>query len=172
MVGAPKNLSDLRRIEAQVKVTCTSCKATEIWELDALIAEVRSNGGNTDWHTARYAMKCPRRCASPIVALLPIPYGRQRARSQAHREALVNLSLEILREATARSATQQVGTIEVRLALHVLRPFVSDSQLLAAFWVAATTEPRHPWTSCHPQYRRIVEWLIEKGAPVSQVKRS
>jgi hypothetical protein len=109
VVSAPKNLSDLRRIEAQVKVTCTSCKATEIWELDALIAEVRSNGGNTDWHTARYAMKCPRRCASPIIALLPIPYGRQRARSQAHRHALVNLSLQILRDRRARCRGALVG---------------------------------------------------------------
>jgi hypothetical protein len=171
VVGAPKNLSDLRRIEAQVKVTCTSCKATETWELDALIAEVRNNGGNTDWHAARYAMKCPRRCASPIVTLLPIPYGRQRARSQAHRHALVNLSLQILREATARSASQAVGTIEVRLALHVLRPFVSDSRLLAAFWEAATIEPRHPWTSCHLQYRHIVERLSDKGAPVDSANR-
>lgn len=154
-----------------MKVTCTSCKATEIWELDALIAEVRSNGGNTDWHTARYALKCPRRCASPIVTLLPIPYGRQRARSQAHRHALVNLSLQILRDATTRSATQAVGTIEVRLALHVLRPLVNDSQLLKAFWDAATIEPRHPWVSCHLQYRCIVERLIDKGAPVDQVNQ-
>lgn len=171
MVGAPKNLSDLRRIEAQVKVTCTSCKATEIWELDALIAEVRNNGGNTDWHTARYAMKCPRRCASPIIALVPIPYGRRRARSQAHRHSLLNLSLQILREATARSAREAVGTIEVRLALHVLRPFVGDSQLLKAFWEAATIEPRHAWTSCHVQYRRIAERLIDRGAPVELLNR-
>ena len=48
MVGDPKNLSDLHQIEAQVRVTCTSCRATELWELDALIAEVRRKGGNTD----------------------------------------------------------------------------------------------------------------------------
>ena len=47
MVGSPKNLSDLYRIEAQVRVTCRGCQATEVWELDALIAEVRKNGGNT-----------------------------------------------------------------------------------------------------------------------------
>ena len=76
MVGPPKNLSDLHRIEAQVKVTCKSCKATEVWELDALIAEVRNNGGNTDWHTAKHSVKCPKRCPSPIVTLAPIPYGK------------------------------------------------------------------------------------------------
>ncbi len=44
MVGAPKNLSDLYRIEAQLRVTCRGCNACEVWELDALIAEVRKNG--------------------------------------------------------------------------------------------------------------------------------
>lgn len=166
MVGPPKNLSDLRRIEAQVRVTCTSCKAVEVWELDALVDEVRRNGGNTDWHTARYALKCPRRCASPMISLLPIPYGRQRARRQAHRHALVNLALAILREAAGRSAEQAVGTIEVRLALHVLRPFVRDQQLLNEFWRSATILPRHPWTSCHLPYRRIAQRLVDRGAPV------
>lgn len=151
-----------------MKVTCTSCRASEVWELDALIAEVRGNGGNTDWHTAKYAVKCPRRCASPIISLLPIPFGKQRARSQAHLHALINLALQILREAAGRSATEPVGTIEVRLALHVLRPFVRDARLLAEFWKAATIEPRHPWTSCHLPYRRIAQRLIATGAPVEQ----
>lgn len=48
MVGPPKALHDLHRVEAQVRVTCQSCNATELWELDALIAEVRNNGSNTD----------------------------------------------------------------------------------------------------------------------------
>ena len=172
VVGAPKNLSDLHRIDAQVKVTCNSCKATEVWELPTLIDEVRTNGGNTDWHTARYALKCPRRCPSPIISLLPIPYGRQRARRQAHRHALVNLALAILRDAAARSAKVSVGTIEVRLALHVLRPFVRDQQLLNEFWRAATVEPRHPWTSCHLAYRSIVDRLIERDASIDDANRA
>lgn len=53
MVGAPKTLHDLYRVEAQVKATCRGCGASEVWELDALIAEVRENGGNTDWSAAR-----------------------------------------------------------------------------------------------------------------------
>lgn len=156
MVGAPKSLHDLHRIEAQVRVTCTNCKVTEIWELDALIAEVRNSGGNTDCETARFALKCPKQCASPMIKLAPIPFGRQRARQQARRHLLINLSLAILREAARRSAQQAVGTIEVRLALHVLRPFVRDQALLNAFRRSATVEPRHAWTSCHLPYRHIV----------------
>ena len=154
-----------------MKVTCISCKAAEVWELDALITEVRNNGGNTDWFTAKYAIKCPRRCPSPTISLLPMPYGKQRARSRAHRHALLNLSLQILREAAGRSREQAVGTIEVRLALHVLRPFVQDRHLLAEFWAAATVEPRHPWSSCHLPYRHIVQRLIERGAPVEEQNR-
>lgn len=62
-----------------MKVTCISCKAVEIWELDALITEVRNNGGNTDWHTARYAVKCPDAVHRPIITLLPIPYRYAKA---------------------------------------------------------------------------------------------
>lgn len=171
MVGPPKNLSDLHRIEAQVRVTCTSCKATEIWELDALIAEVRNAGGNTDWQAARYSLKCPKRCASPMISLLPIPFGRQRARRRAYRHALINLALAILRDAASRSGREGVRTIEVRLALHVLRPFVRERHLLAAFWRSAIVEPRHPWTSCQIPYRHITQHLIDVGAPVEEDNR-
>ncbi|MCA1200167.1 hypothetical protein K9B35_19540 [Sphingomonas sp. R647] len=171
MVGDPRTLHDLHRIEAQVRVTCRSCNASELWELDALIEEVRRNGGNTDWRAARSVLRCPHHCAEPMIELLPIPFGKQRARRRAHRHALVNLALRILREAAARSSDTQVGTPEVRLALHVLRPFVRDSRLLVAFWRAATIEPRHPWTSCHRPYREIADRLIARGAPVDEENR-
>lgn len=171
MVGHPKSLSDLYRVEAQVRVTCRCCKTTEIWELDMLIAEVRRNGGSTDWRAARAAIKCPRHCPAPMIDLSPIPFGKQRARQRAHREALVNLALQILRRAADRSAHEAVGTIEVRLALHVLRPFVRDSHVLIAFWKAATAEPRHPWTSCHLPYRLIAERLIARGVPLEEANR-
>lgn len=171
MVDDPKTLHELYRVEAQVRVTCRSCKATEVWDLDALITEVRANGGNTDWRAARSALKCPRHCAAPRIDLLPLPYGKQRARRRAHRHALINLSLQVLREAAQRSAREAVGTIEVRLALHVLRPFVREQRLLTEFWKAATAEQRHPWTSCHLSYRWIAQRLIERGADVDEINR-
>lgn len=30
---------------------------------------MRNNGVNSDWHTDRYAVKCPHRCPSPIISL-------------------------------------------------------------------------------------------------------
>ena len=165
MVGPPKTLSYLSRISAQVRVTCRSCRATEVWELQALITEVTSNGGRTDWHLARYAVKYPKRCASPMVDLLALPCGKQRARRRAYRHALLNLALQILHEATQRSAREAVGTIEVRLALHVLRPFVRDAALLTEFWDPATVEPRHAWASCQGLYRRIVQRLTNRARP-------
>lgn len=56
-----------------MKVICTSCTASEVWELDGLIAEVRANGGNSDWSAARNSLRCPKRCASTMITLLPIP---------------------------------------------------------------------------------------------------
>lgn len=167
MVGDPKTLADLYRVEAQVRVTCRSCKATEIWELDALMAEVRRNGGSIDWRSSRAAIRCPRHCAAPMIDLLAIPFGKQRARRRAHHHALINLALQVLRDAAHRSSTEAAGTVEVRLALHVLRPFVGNSRLLVEFWKAATVEPRHPWTSCHLPYRWIAESLLARGAPVN-----
>lgn len=171
MVGPPKSLSDLRRVEAQVNVICRGCKTEQVWELDALIEEVTRNGGNTDWFTARYSIKCPRHCPSPLIHLQIIPFGKRRARKRAHRHALLNLSLQILREAAGRSSTEAVGTLEVRLALHVLRPYVRDHQLLTDYWNAATVLPRHPWASCHLPYRRIAECLIDRGAQVEDENR-
>jgi hypothetical protein len=106
-----------------------------------------------------------------MIELLPIPYGKERGRRQARRSALINLSLQILREAASRSAHEAVGTIEVRLALHVLRPFVRDQRLLTGFWKVATLQPRHPWTSCQLPYRRLAQHLIEQGAPVDEANR-
>ena len=171
MVGQPKSLHDLHRLEAQVRVTCRSCKATELWDLDALITEVRNNGGNTDWRAARWSIKCPRHCASPMITLLAIPFGKQRVRRRAYRHVLINLALQILREAAQRSAQEPVGTIEVRLALHVLRPFMGERRLLVGFWSAATAEPRHPWTSCHRPYRDIAQRLIDQGIEVEEANR-
>lgn len=171
MVGSPKSLYDLHRVEAQVRVTCRGCGATETWELEALITEVRKNGGNTDWKAAHWAIKCPRHCASPRITLLPLPFGKQRSRRQAHRQVIINLALQILREAAQRSAREPVGTLEVRLALHVLRPFIGEQRLLAEFWHAATIEPRHPWTSCHVPYRLIAQRLVDQGASVDEANR-
>lgn len=134
--------------------------------MGALIEEVKRNGGNTDWRAARASISCPRRCAAPMIHLLPIPFGKQRARRRAHRHALINLALQILHEAAQRSAHETVGTIEVRLALHVLRPFIGEQTPLTYYWKAATLEPRHPWSSCHTPYRAIVERLIELEAEV------
>ena len=106
-----------------------------------------------------------------MIDLLPIPFGKQRARPRAHRHALINLSLQILREAAQRSAREPVGTIEVRLALHVLRPFVREQRLLTEFWKAATIEPRHPWTSCQLPYRWIALRLLDEGVSLDEENR-
>jgi hypothetical protein len=160
MVGAPKSLSDLHRVEAQVRVTCRGCKATEVWDLDTLIAEVRDNGGNTEWRAAHLTIKCPHRCSSPLIVLEPIPFGKKRARRTAHRTALINLALQILHDAAHRSSSEAVGTVEVRLALQVLRPFMRDSSSLVGFWTAATAEPRHP-----------VQQLVDRGEAVDKARQ-
>ena len=77
----------------------------------------------------------------------------------------------ILEEAAQRSAYERVGTLEVRLALHVLRPSVREQRLLAEFWNAAVIEPRHPWTSRNLPCRRTEQQLIDLGTSVHAANR-
>ncbi|QQV78015.1 hypothetical protein H5J25_04545 [Sphingomonas aliaeris] len=84
---------------------------------------------------------------------------------------MINLALQILQDAAHRSSSEGVGTVEVRLALHVLRPFTKDSASLIEFWTAATAQPRHPWTGCHLPYRLIVQQLIDRGEAVDKARQ-
>jgi hypothetical protein len=56
------------------------------------------------------------------------------------RRLMIDLSLAILRDASARSSEEKVDTPEVRLALYCLWPFVRERSWLASFWTAASGE--------------------------------
>lgn len=132
---------------------------------------MRGNGGNTEWRAAHLTITCPQRYSSPLIVLEPIPFHKKRARRFAHRTALINLALQILHDAAHRSSSEAAGTVEVRLALHVLRLSTKDSSSLVGFWTAATAQSRHPWTSCHLPYSWIVQRLIDRGEAVDEARR-
>lgn len=81
--------------------------------------------------------------------------------------ALINLALEVLHRAAARPTVGAVGTVEVRLALRVLHPFLRDVSLLQEYWRNATEEPRKAWSSCQLPYRWIAAKLVERGYAVN-----
>lgn len=76
---------------------------------------------------------------------------------------LINLSLQILRDAAWRARAPDVNTLPARLALRVLMPFVKDRRPLNDFWRELTMGDGHPWSSCHPAYSRIKASLEAAG---------
>jgi len=148
MVGNPKNLSDLRRIEAALRVTCARCGRTGLYDRETLLADRMTHQLPTDWESMKTGFQCE--CGARDSHLLPVPFADNvpELRRRRNENVLINLALQILRDAAYRSSSQAVGTVEVRLALRVLSPFVRDQNTLIEFWRSATEEPRHPWTSC------------------------
>ena len=57
-----------------------------------------------------------------------------------HRKIVIDLSVRILRAASARSGQSKVDTVEVRLALRCLLHHCPDRWPLAMFWDAASTD--------------------------------
>lgn len=168
MVGSPKNLDDLRRVEASVQVTCNACGDVELIDRETLLHERTALGMSRDWQTVCADQSC-RRCQSKDVRVLPVPFG-QNSRELKQRRAenvLINLALQVLHDAAWLSTKGPVETPAVRLALRVLHPFLRDENLLREYWRGATEEPRRPWTSCHLPFRWIVTKLIERGYGVN-----
>lgn len=57
-----------------------------------------------------------------------------------HQRIVIDLAVRILRAAMARSSTDKVNTIEVRLALRCLLPHCRERWPLEMFWDAAATD--------------------------------
>lgn len=147
MVGAPKHLSDLRRIEADVRVTCRRCGFEDDWSVDDLSRHLLSIGGSTVWSQITATLRCRRDgCESGNLRLLPVPYARRTANLPRRVGKLTATILEaavtILEQAAARSAGQAVATIEVRLALLVVHQYARDRDAIAFFWERASQAGR------------------------------
>lgn len=57
-----------------------------------------------------------------------------------HQRIVIDLAIRILRAAMARSTSDKVNTIEVRLALRCLLPHCRERWPLEMFWDAAATD--------------------------------
>ncbi|MDH7973894.1 hypothetical protein QH494_17015 [Sphingomonas sp. AR_OL41] len=168
MVGPIRNLEDLRRIEAAVRVTCNKCGAVELIEREALLHERTGLNLSRTWASVRADQSC-RRCHARDVEVEALPFS-ENSRELRRRRAeniLINLALHILADAARRSTVGAVGSIEVRLALRVLDPFVADRNLMLEYWREATEMPRKGWSSCHLPLRWIVKRLVERGYGVN-----
>lgn len=78
MVGDPKSLHDLRRIEADILVTCRACGRSRGFDRELLMLDLMRRGQNGDWASLRNRVRCTAaRCRSRDVRLVPIPFGER-----------------------------------------------------------------------------------------------
>jgi len=147
MVGPPKHLSDLARIEADVRITCRRCQFEEDWTRDQLAKHLFDIGGSLVWSEITRHLRCRRfGCGSPDLRALPVPYARRPAnmpRRVGKLDAqLLATAMEILEHAVATSRDRPIGTLEVRLALLVVHRYARKRELVSAFWQRAKIERR------------------------------
>lgn len=151
MVGDPKILSDLRRIEAAMRATCTGCGRVRLWNREELIAERRGFRQSMEWVAVCDDLRCgevecvrnQRRCKIEII-----PFGENKAELRQRRWDIfvVNLALTVLRDAVPRHHLGNGDTPAVRLALRVLHPHLREGEMLATFWKQVTTPRDNSWS--------------------------
>ena len=74
MVGDPKHLSDLARIDGAVLVRCRTCRLEQRWDRDELADVLRWRRGSTVWSELPRQMPC--RCGSRDVRVVVLPYTK------------------------------------------------------------------------------------------------
>ena len=108
MVGSPKHLSDLRKIEADVRMTCRRCGFGFDLAREASAEHLFAIDGNQVWSEITRHLRCRRvGCGSPELRALSVPFARRPAnmpRWAGKLDAqLVGTAMKILEQAVARS---------------------------------------------------------------------
>lgn len=178
MVGAPKLLSDLGRMKADVRITCRRCGFEVDWRVADLSAHLIAIGGNLTWSEITRLLVCRRQgCGSTELRATAVPFVRRQAnlprRIGKLDEQLIAAAMKILDQAVARSPGRAVATPEVRLALLVTYVYMRDAEAVRAFSVRAGDTSRSVSTSLHDALGVVRQRLIERGwlAPEPVVDR-
>ena len=179
MVGAPKHLHDLNKIEADVRVTCRQCGFEVDWKVAELSAHLIAIGGNLTWSEITRHLVCRRQgCGSTRLRATPVPFARRQAnlpRQIGKIDArLIAAAMTVLEEATARSPHRDVATAEVRLALLVVYVYARDAEMVREFWRRAGNAAREVSAGLQHPLALIRQQLMERGwlAPDAVVERT
>ncbi len=148
MVSQPKHLSDLKKIEADVRITCRRCGFEDDWTPEALSKHLFEIGGSSVWSEITRYLSCRRfGCGSRELRALPVPYAPRPAnvtRRVGKLDAqLLGTAMTILERAVAHARGQSVATLEVRLALLVVHRYARDREAIRRFWALASKPSRN-----------------------------
>jgi hypothetical protein len=166
MVGPPKRLEDLQKVDGAIRITCRSCKAVTMLDLAELIRARSARRASSDWRTVQQDQPCPV-CRSRAVRVDGVPFGENNPELRARRADArrLQLALEVLKEAAPRDSVMPAAAI--RLALRVIHPFVGDQQLLTTYWQQVMSEGKDgPFRGGEVALRWIVSRLVDRGWPV------
>ena len=163
MVGPPKHLSDLEKIEADVRIICRQCRYEEDWTTASLSRFLHRTGGNATWTEITRGMRCRRLgCPSTLLYPLAVPFARKPAnmpRKVSPLDALrISVALQILRDAAQVADQGRAATLPVKLALYVLHPHLRDPELVREYWSYAE---RPVVTNGHNCFR-VLRWIEKR----------
>ncbi|MEG8039995.1 hypothetical protein QP166_11825 [Sphingomonas sp. LR60] len=168
MVGQPKSLYDLRKVEGAVNVTCKTCGKSRLYDLEELIKSRTFQRQSTDWEVVIREMPCWH-CddrTGTRVAIVPYAANDRELRARRAEMLIMNLALAVLKDSTVRATQIGVDTPAVRLALRVLRPFLPDSSLLVRFWNEGQAAIGVPANEVHFAHGWIAQALVKQGHSV------
>lgn len=139
VVGSPKHLSDLARIDADVRISCRTCGFEQDWARESLARHLFEIGGSQVWSEITRHLRCAKfGCGSTSLRALPVPYARRGAnmsRRVAKLDAhLLELAMHILERAVRVSCGRAVASVELRLALLVIYSYSRDRDGVRRFW--------------------------------------
>lgn len=169
MVGQPKTLYDIRKLEGSISLTCDSCGKVKIYDLEELIRERSFRRRSMDWEAYRkeaFCWDCSPEQTSVKVGIIPFGGNDRELRARRADTLIINLALTVLKDAACHAFINDVNTPAVRLALRALRPFLADRLLLVRFWDEATAAKGKAVNESHFAHGWIVAELVRLGHSV------
>lgn len=164
MVGPPKTLYDLRKVDGAVRVTCRACKRVTLHDREHLIERQRVALQSCDWLGVTHSLLCGH-CVSRDVKVEIEAFGHGLPELRRRRAALITieLALIILRGASYSAQRKGIPVEAVRLALRALHPHLRDRAALEGFWSRyAVGEPAIAEGPAG-DYHDIVRTLVKRG---------
>jgi hypothetical protein len=168
MVGHPKHLSDLEKVEADVRIICRECRYEEDWTRDSLGRFLHRTGGSRVWTEITRGMRCRRLgCPSTSLYAIAVPFARKPPNMPRMVSALdalrISVALQILRDAAQVAERGGAATLPVKLALYVLHPHLRDPELVREYWSYAERPIITNGHNCFRVLRWIENRLRERG---------
>ncbi len=168
MVGDPKTLHDLARVDGAVHVRCRVCGHVELKDREEMIRGRLFHRQSCDWEAVCRSQRCGSpKCDSADVRVSVAPYSQDMDVLKRRRGAMITigLALTLLKRSAYSGSRPSVPPEAVRLALRALHPFVGDRSLLERYWTDYSRELAQGESLTYA-FGWIVQRLVARGYSV------